>query len=138
MSVFLSLPTKVITMKKILGLLLMMGLMVSFVGCATTKPHVEYWFNGLVKKEGNYKGRKKDGRWVEYHSNGLIKKEEGYKDGEWNGKWVMYYENGKIKSEENYKAGKREGKKVDYDEEGNITRESCYEMGEGVDCPSDE
>ena len=34
-SVFLSLPTEVITMKKILGLLMMMGLMVSFVGCAT-------------------------------------------------------------------------------------------------------
>ena len=95
-------------MKKILGLLLMMGLMVSFVGCATTKPHVEYWFNGLVKKEGNYKGRKKDGRWVEYYESGKVETEGNYVDDKKEGKWVWYYENGKIKTEENWKEGKLE------------------------------
>ena len=37
----------------------------------------------------------------EYYENGEIEKEENYKDGERDGKWTYYFENGLIKKEVN-------------------------------------
>ena len=99
-------------MKKILGLLLMLGLMVSFGGCGKNGPT----------------------RFVEYYENGQVEVEGNRKDGERDGKWGWYYESGQIGVEENYKDGELK-KRVWYDEEGNITSEGCYDMGEYVVCP---
>ena len=101
-------------MKKILGLLMVMGLMVSFGGCGDKGPQglpiQAYWGEGpQVKLEGNKKDGKEDGKWVSYYENGQIRSETNYKDGKQEGKEVSYYENGQIRSEGNYTDGKQEG-----------------------------
>ena len=42
---------------------------------------------------------------TDYYSNGQIESEKNYKDGEFDGKWTEWDENGQIKSEKNYKVG---------------------------------
>ena len=42
----------------------------------------EYYENGQIKEEGNYKDGKREGKWTEYYENGQIEWEENYKDGE--------------------------------------------------------
>ena len=83
--------------KRLLGLL-MMGLMVSVVGCGKgrpTGPYVEYYENGQVEVEGNRKNGERDGKWVWYDENGKIEAEGSYKDGYKIGKWVYYYADGR-------------------------------------------
>ena len=114
--------------KRLLGLL-MMGLMVSVVGCGKgrpTGPYVEYYENGQVEVEGNYKDGVKDGKHVGYYKNGQILVEGNYKDGKEDGKWVGYYSSGEIKREENYKDGQRVGKWVEYYRSGEIKKEENY------------
>ena len=179
-------------MKKIMGLLLIMGLMVSFGGCGKDSPtgaseeitegpqgqtlevseqeikiytdkqgrevpkeeydkmlsfvrgeikvfkNVEYQFyrNGNEEvKHGYYK---------EYDENGQIIAEGEYKkDGEtgreWSGKFIEYYYNGQIRYEENYKDGKEEGRFVSYYENGEIVDEDIWKDGECIEmCEGDE
>ena len=129
-------------MKKILGLLMMLGLMVSFGGCGKDTPtgpqgqtievyhgenedgdKIEYQFyrngNELIK-HGYYK---------EYGEDGQKWKEGNYKDGEKDGKWFEYYEDGQIKWEINYKDGKWDGKRVKYYENRQIMEEGNYKDG---------
>ena len=42
----------------------------------------EYYENGQIWYEGNYKDGKREGKWTEYYENGQIEWEENYKDGE--------------------------------------------------------
>ena len=105
---------EVIVLEKTLGFLLMMEVMVSFAGCATTRSHVEYYENGQIKQEGIYKN--------------------GIRDG----KWIYYRENGQIGWEKTWKKGKKDGKWVEYDKEGSIMKKSCYEVGRRVDCREEE
>ena len=70
-------------MKKILGLLMMMGLMVSVVGCASEKgpqglPVQKSWPSGRVEVEGNFKDGEKDGKWVRYDGEGNLTDEDIY------------------------------------------------------------
>ena len=101
-------------LKQIVGFLLMMGVVLSAVGCATTKPHVDYYENGQIKQEGSYRN--------------------GIRDG----KWIYYRENGQIGWQKAWKKGKKDGKWVEYDQEGSIIEESCYEVGRRVDCGEEE
>ena len=106
---------EVIVPKKILGFPLMIVVaVVSFAGCATTKPHVEYYENGQLKQEGNYKN--------------------GIRDGE----WIYYLENGQIGWVKRWKKGKKDGQWIRYDEEGSMIEKSCYEVGRRVDCGKEE
>ncbi len=89
----------------------------------------EYFFNGQIWKEVNYKGGKEDGRYTDYDEYGQIRNERNYKDGEKDGKWTVYYENGQIGSEGNYKDGKKDGKWTGYHENGQIQVVGNYKEG---------
>ena len=41
----------------------------------------EYYENGQIKSEGNFKAGKEDGKWIYYNEDGSISKVEEYKDG---------------------------------------------------------
>ena len=101
-------------LKQIVGFLLMIGVVLSFAGCATTKPHVEYYENGQIKQEGSYKN--------------------GIRDG----KWIYYREDGQMGWEKIWKKGKKDGQWIQYDEEGSIVEKFCYEVGRRVDCGEEE
>ena len=89
----------------------------------------EYFFNGQIWKEVNYKGGKEDGRYTDYDEYGQIRNERNYKDGEKDGKWTVYYENGQIQVVGNYKEGKLEGKRTYYNEDGSINGVKEYKDG---------
>lgn len=58
----------------------------------------------IINRYGD--GRKKEGIWREYYENGNIKKEEEYKDGELNGRFWEYDENGNAILRMRYESGK--------------------------------
>ena len=129
-------------MKRILGLLLMMGMM---VGCGKgIKVGKEEYPNGAVEVEYQHYTsfffyKTKHGWYKSYYESGKVKEEGNYVDKKTEGKWVWYYESGKVFWERNYVDGKREGKSVGYWENGEIRDEDIWKDGECVEmCEGDE
>ena len=74
-----------------------------------------FYIGGIVKAEGYYHNRKKDGLWKYYNKNPhILFKEESYKDGEKNGPWRVYFPNGQLTSELYWKDGIRDGSWKDF------------------------
>ena len=100
----------------------------------------EYYEDGEIKEEGNYKDGERDGKYTSYYKNGQIKSEGNYKDGERVGKWISYYEDGQIKEEGKYKSVVKygfvlpikDGKWTYYNEDGSIKEVRNYKDGELV------
>ena len=88
-------------MKKLL--ILLFSILISFNSYGETE--TDYYENGQIKIEANYKDEKKDGKWTSWYENGQIKLERNYKDDHIDGKWTEWDENGQIKSEAIYKDG---------------------------------
>ena len=88
-------------MKKLL--ILLFSILLSFNSYGETE--TDYYENGQIKQEGNYKDHKKDGKWTKWYKDGEKKYEKNYKDGKKDGKWNEWDENGQIKSEATYKDG---------------------------------
>jgi len=141
-------------MKKIMGLLLMLGLMVSFGGCGKDTPtgaseeitkgpegqtlevKTEEWDNGNIKVEFQYYRDGgaviKHGYYKEYREDGQIKSEGTYKEDKLEiEKRFKYYQHGKepLRLEENYKDGEKDGKWVEYHYNGRIKEERNYKDG---------
>lgn len=68
-----------------------------------------YYYDGVLKSEGNYKDDKKEGEWKFYDNDGNLEKTENYINGKREGKWYYYSKDGSIYSEENYKNDKEHG-----------------------------
>ena len=120
-------------MKKILGLLMILGVMASFGGCGKDglTRSVEYYENGQVEVEGNRKDGERDGKWVWYGENGQIEAEGSYENGYKIGKWVYYYADGQLMSEEYYDDEYIALRRcVDYDEDGKIVKDLEYNLDE--------
>jgi antitoxin component YwqK of YwqJK toxin-antitoxin module len=104
---------------------------------------------GIVKENGT-----KEGHWKEFYSNGILRSEGEYKDGkpigEWKyfypdskqeqigkysstgkktGIWKWYFENGQLMTEEEYKNGVKEGMHTEYDETGKVVEEGEFLNG---------
>ena len=79
-------------MKKLL--ILLFSILFSFNSYGETK--TDYYENGQIKLEGNYKDNKRDGKWTYWYENGQIEQEGNYKDHKQDGKWTWWHENGQI------------------------------------------
>ena len=101
-------------MKRLLGLLLVMGM----VGCGKTVDASK-----LVERDGlMYEGDSETpftGTVVSKHENGQNWSEVIYEDGKQEGPFTAWHENGKKWQEATYKDGKREGLETEWDKEGN-------------------
>lgn len=86
----------------------------------------EYYQNGILKAEWNYKNGKLNGVSRSYYESGELETEENYKNGKQEGITKWYYESGKLKYEWNYKNGKQVGIYKLYSESGNIELEARY------------
>ena len=143
-------------MRQMVELLIIMGLMVGFVGCAKdndrpTGPleeitaryegqpleaETEIWDNGKVTIEYQY-FRDQEGKMIQhgwykrYDETRTLRLYGTYFEGKENysGKWVGYDESGKLIWEQNYEDGKRTGKWLRYDESGTMTWEANYVDG---------
>ena len=77
-----------------------------------------WWINGSVK---------------DYYENGQLKAELNYKNGKLDGLEKEYHQNGQLYIEENYKDGKLEGESTNYDENGNLTSKAIFKDDEMVE-----
>jgi antitoxin component YwqK of YwqJK toxin-antitoxin module len=80
----------------------------------------EYFENGQIKEESNYKNDKLDGKSTKWYKNGQKKVEMHYIYGKLDGKMTNWHENGQIKDEGNYKDGKFDGKWTSWYENGQM------------------
>ena len=96
----------------------------------------DYFKNGELKGEGNYKNGKKDGLWKLYFENGELKGEGNYKNGKKDGLW-KYWEFVKWdddysfveSTEKNYKNGLEHGSFKSLFDNGEIYKEGNYLEG---------
>ena len=99
-------------MKNLFKILLISLLMVS-CGENLIEEVKERYDDGKLKVVEYYKKVGDNQEFVrirEYYENGQIYYEGNYKDGKQDGKWTVYYKNGQIRSESNYKEGVKQGK----------------------------
>ena len=57
-------------------------------------PHKEYYDSGELKKEGQYKNKKRVGEWKRYYKSGQVSKIYSYDNGNYNKEEISYYESG--------------------------------------------
>ncbi|MEE3372652.1 MAG: toxin-antitoxin system YwqK family antitoxin [Planctomycetota bacterium] len=138
-------------MKRLLGLLLVMGM----VGCGKTVPvselvrkdglmyvgdsktpftgvAVDKHLYGKKKSEGTFKDGKQEGLATIWHENGKKSSEGTFKDGKPDGLVTAWYENGQKQSEGNFKDGNAEGLSTRWHENGQKKSEETYKDGKLV------
>ncbi len=87
--------------------------------------YTSWWENGSKKQLGRYKQGIKDSRWVDYYVNGNIASERNYKNGINNGFHINWHDNGVKKSKGLFKKGKKVGSWTYWDNKGNILNYAC-------------
>ena len=138
-------------MKRLLGLLLVMGM----VGCGQTvdasklvqrdgltyEGDSETPFTGVVvskhdngqkKWEVTYKNGKRDGLMTQWRENGQKKWEVTHKAGKVEGLWTWWHANGQKARDTTYKDGKREGLTTEWYAHGQKAGEETYKDGKLV------
>jgi antitoxin component YwqK of YwqJK toxin-antitoxin module len=90
--------------KKLLALLLAL-LLAGCSGFIMDGLRKEYYPDGKLKSEINYRQAARDGMCRLYYENGQVQAAGNYRDGLQEGPWKMYDENGTLRSEETYMRG---------------------------------
>jgi antitoxin component YwqK of YwqJK toxin-antitoxin module len=90
----------------------------------------DFFRNGSIKLDGEYKNNQKEGKWTFFYENGRIEQVGNFKGGKEYGIWIWYYYNGEIWKEEEFLNGKREGKYLEYNVNNNIIVDGNYLDGE--------
>jgi antitoxin component YwqK of YwqJK toxin-antitoxin module len=86
----------------------------------------QYWDNGKLQSELNYKNGKLDGPSTWYFENGRKEQEVFYKNNKLDGFQNRWYPSGTLESRSFYKDGKLEGTALTFDEDGNKATEETY------------
>jgi antitoxin component YwqK of YwqJK toxin-antitoxin module len=81
-------------------------------------PFAEYYRNGKVFCQGEYRDGKRHGPWVFQLPDGKVAKKGEYDNDKPIGKWVLLYPNGLTMREESYKDGLPHGSWVFYGQDG--------------------
>ncbi len=81
----------------------------------------EYFENGALKSQGEYKDSKPIGEWKYYYADGTMEQEGRFDSrGRHVGEWNWYYSNGNVWKTEFYENGLLEGNYIEYDISGKI------------------
>jgi len=80
-----------------------------------------------IQMSGEFKEKKRHGKWIYYYENGNVWSEGFFKDGKSDGKRTTHYENGKIFYEGYYREDKRVGVWKFYDEKGKFLKSVDYD-----------
>ena len=89
----------------------------------------EYYDDGSLKSEGNYKNDWKTGKWKYYYPNGQLEETGEYINGKPEGEWTWYFPSGKLLRKMNYYQGLPDGEITEYDEDGNVVLKGEYIEG---------
>ena len=81
---------------------------------------------GKLDYVGNFEKGKRNGIFKEYYENGVLKGEVEYKNDIKDGIWRTYYENGQLELEGEFRDNKRKGKQKKYDENGKLIYEEEF------------
>ncbi|MBI2967854.1 MAG: toxin-antitoxin system YwqK family antitoxin [Bacteroidetes bacterium] len=87
---------------------------------------VEYYPDGNLRFEGEYRGGKKNGIWIYYFQNCNKWSEGSYKNGLADGKFSVWRENGSLRYEGYFSNGKKLGAWKFYDESGKLIKEEEF------------
>ena len=91
--------------------------------------HIEWYENGQLKSERNYKEGKENGFQKQWYESGQLQSEASFKDGSLDGLKKYWYKSGQLLYEENYKEGKQEGLSKNWYENGQLRSEGNYKYG---------
>ena len=87
----------------------------------------EFYPNGTIKSQGNYKDNLRIGVWEFYYPDGAIEQKGNFDSkGNPDGRWVWFYNGGQVLREENYRQGKLDGLMTEYDQDGNVIAQGEY------------
>jgi len=89
----------------------------------------EYYKNGNIRWEYDYRNGKLHGKYIRWYENGNKQWEYDYQNGKLHGKYIRWYENGNKQWEYDYRNGKRHGKYICWFEDGNKGLEANYQNG---------
>ena len=92
----------------------------------------EYYDDGVLKRETNFKDGQVHGPCRLYYKEGGLRKQVNYEEGILQGKAYELYENGQYKVESNYIDGKADGESKIYYENGNLYKLLVFESGQLV------
>jgi len=87
----------------------------------------------LVISIYNYVGGNPDGEFVEYYPNQVLRKTGQFKDNKRDGRWVYYELNGNKMMEENYYQGKMHGWQIGYKPNGSEGERSYFYYGDRLE-----
>jgi len=120
-------------MKNLLKLSILLCLVLAFIGCKDRETQFTYYDDAKTKPkevfEVDKETGKKDGKYKEFYKNGQVKTEAQYKDGNGDGPYKEYYENGQVSKETQYKEGYAEGPYKEYYKNGQVKKEVLYKGG---------
>jgi len=87
----------------------------------------DYYPDGKLKAEGDYKNGKQVGEWKFYYPGGKLEQDGKFTNtGKFQGTWKWYYESDQLMREEEYDNGLKDGMHTEYDENGKIVEEGEY------------
>lgn len=102
-------------------------LLFSLFGCRDMRK--EYYENGNLESEFEYKNDKLNGVGKTYYENGELKSQGQYIDGKKEGVFTFYFRKGKLKMKVNYINGKEEGVIKKYYKNGALNVEAEFKNG---------
>ena len=111
------------------NILLILLITISFIGCGQNGIQKEYYDNGNLRSERNYKNGNLNGISKLYHLDGYLLSKKNYKNGELHDEGWNYYQNGKVYIKSNYKNGKDDGVWKFYYPNGEIKRKWIFKDG---------
>jgi antitoxin component YwqK of YwqJK toxin-antitoxin module len=78
----------------------------------------EYFPNGKLFVEGEYRRGRQNGTWTYYFDNGQVNRKSTYVDGQPDGAWDVFRADGTLAAKRSFKNGVRDGEWITYDETG--------------------
>lgn len=93
-------------------------------------PWKEFYEQGELKNEGNYKNGLREGGWVFYYRNGKEEQQGAYRKGKPDGDWKWTYRNGQTWRAEVFYDGLEEGNAIEYNDTGKVVTKGNYLSGE--------
>jgi antitoxin component YwqK of YwqJK toxin-antitoxin module len=89
----------------------------------------EFYEDGKIKSEGNYKDGKREKPWNFYFNNGQVEQTGEYVKGKPSGEWKKYFQDGNLNRDEFYDNGKENGIMTEYARDSTIIAKGNYVDG---------
>jgi len=87
----------------------------------------EYYTEGILKAEGDYKDDRKTGEWKYFYPDGKLEQDGKYTgSGKFTGRWKWFFPSGELMLEEEYLNGIKDGMHIEYDTSGKIVEEGEF------------